>query len=150
MTLAFSNNQSTTVIHLLLLLTLLQYARPASSLLSSPFVAERCSLVACLSLSPQFYCFSKATIANFTYCEKPSRPPDMVSMGQSEYWDEGDSVIRYSHHWTGQNGVDTIKDSFWSLSVVHEHHEFVAGVCRYADFVRIKKKKQRRKPNRRR
>lgn len=103
-----------------------------------------------LWLSPEFYCFSRASIANFTAWEKPSRPPDLVSMGQSQYWDEGEYVVRNSHHWSGQNGIDTIVDSYWTIDAVHEPLGFLAGKCLYEDFDYKKKKKKRKKPNRRR
>jgi hypothetical protein len=102
-----------------------------------------------LLLSPGFYCFSKSSSANFTACITPTWSPDLVSSGQSQYWDEGDHVIRYSHHWSGQNGIDLIKDSFWSIDASHEPLHFVAGKCNYADFA-PRRKKRKRKPNRRR
>lgn len=103
-----------------------------------------------LLLSPGFYCFSKSSSANFTACSAPTRSPDLVSSGQSHYWDEGDHVIRYSHHWSGQNGIELIKDSFWSIDASHEPLHFLAGMCYYEDFAPRRKKKKRRKPNRRR
>lgn len=101
-------------------------------------------------LSPGFYCFSKSSQANFTECNRPTREPDLVSRGLSEYWDEGDYVVRYSHHWSAQHGIDLIKDSFWTIDATHEAKEFITGMCLYSEFEPRRKKKKRKKKNRRR
>ena len=101
-------------------------------------------------LSPQFYCFSKSSMANFTLCEKPRRPPDMKSMGMSEYWDEGAYVVRCSNHWSGRNGVEDIRDSYWTINYALKPDEFVSGKCYYDDFEQKRKRKKKRRPNRKR
>lgn len=103
-----------------------------------------------LKLSKEFYCcFGVSTTANFTTCSKPTRPPDFSSPALSDYWDEGDSLIRHSDHWSGQHDVFSIKKSIWTIDTLqNEAKDFLTGECNYRDFQR-EKKKERKKPNRR-
>lgn len=104
-----------------------------------------------LKLSKEFYCcFGVTTTANFTTCSKPTRPPDFSSPALSEYWDEGDYLVRHSDHWSGQHSVLSIKKSIWTIDTLqNEVKDFLTGECNYRDFERYKKK-ERKKPNRRR
>jgi hypothetical protein len=112
------------------------------------------TLTSALLLSPQYLCcFGVASIASFSACSKPNRPPDFVSPTSSEYWDEGDCLVRHSDHWSGQHGIAFIKESTWTIhGQPDETNEFLTGKCDYREFLfqQKKKKASKKKPNRRR
>lgn len=98
--------------------------------------------------------FWRKTRANFTFCEAPlDRQPDFKSKGSkgSKYWDNGDHIVRYSNHWSGQHGVGRIVDCEWEIDMPHEKKAFIAGKCKYVDFQKGKlnerEKKKLRKMN---
>jgi len=74
--------------------------------------------------------FYIATVADWTLCELPDRPPDFVSYSGSAYWYYGNRVRRWSDHW-GQN----IASCCWYI----EYHTFsgknsICGECFYENF----------------
>lgn len=74
--------------------------------------------------------FFKETVANFTPCEMPERPPDFFSFSGSTYWDEGDRVIRWSNHWGKR-----ISTCCWYLDFRElQLSDSVCGYCYYEDF----------------
>jgi hypothetical protein len=74
--------------------------------------------------------FHVDTVANFTLCEMPDRPPDFYSYSGSTYWDLGYGVIRWSNHW-GRN----IRSCHWYLDLQECRFKYsVCGFCRYDDF----------------
>jgi hypothetical protein len=81
--------------------------------------------------------FWKNTNANFTKCEKPKdTPPTFISKSGSVYWDGEDHVVRFSNHWTGQNGINRIVDCYWSIDVLQdEKKQYLCGKCHYVDFL---------------
>ena len=79
--------------------------------------------------------FHDRTIAHFVPSPPPYREPDFVSSSGSAYWDIGDSVIRSSDHWAGQNGCSGQASCIWSLGLHVDPGEWASGVARYRDFV---------------
>ncbi len=83
--------------------------------------------------------FHDETCAIFTSCETPSRRPDFISESGSEYWDNGDSVIRRANHW----GKD-IASCRWELDdrlvgsrqrvCVKRIAQMSTGYCPYSEF----------------
>ena len=71
--------------------------------------------------------FFVGTVANWTLCEIPDRPPDYVSFTGSAYWDYGDRVRRWSDHW----GI--VKSCRWYLDF-HTGKLLACGECLYEDF----------------
>jgi len=94
--------------------------------------------------------FWRKTRANYTACDAPDRKPDFKSKGSggSTYWDMGDYVIRYSNHWTGQNGIGRIVDCEWEIDIIHIKKEYATGMCRYVDFTKGKFSAQEKRKNR--
>lgn len=86
--------------------------------------------------------FWRKTHANFTACEPPSESPTFTSKSGSAYWDLGNEVVRYSNHWTGQNGISKIVDCYWTIDTDHSKKEFVCGRCQYVDFLPRRKIKK--------
>lgn len=77
-----------------------------------------------------FQNFFVETVANFTRCEVPDRPPDFVSFSGSAYWDLGDRVRRCSDHW-GPN----ISSCRWYLDFEACRLTYcLCGECRYDEF----------------
>lgn len=75
-----------------------------------------------------FQNFMHGTFANFSKCERPDRAPDFVSGGGSQYWYEGDKVIRFSDHWNFQ-----VKSCAWLLEG-EISYGWSAGVCDLSNF----------------
>lgn len=85
------------------------------------------------------------TVANYTECDKPDRPPDFSSKGGSMYWNEDKGVIRCSDHWSGQLGCGMIKDCYWSIDVHQvKKNQFLTGRCDFATFVKAKKRSMKK------
>ena len=61
------------------------------------------------------------TVAMWTACPEPGRPPDHVSGSKSRYWNEQHGAIRQSDHW-GQVG-----NSYWAL-----RGHGITGYCAYS------------------
>jgi hypothetical protein len=87
------------------------------------------------------------SIANFTICERPQRDPDHVSFSGSLYWDEGDYVVRYSDHWSGEFGVTYIRKCRWYLSDYQRPMKNldVAARCDYKNFGVIRKESMKKR-----
>ena len=99
-------------------------------------VENRTAAACCVGFSN----FWRQTEANFTICSRPDRHPSFISKSGSAYWDFEDHVVRFSNHWTGQNGINRIVDCYWSIDMKQdEKKQFLCGKCRYADFVLRKK-----------
>jgi hypothetical protein len=81
-----------------------------------------------------------STVANFTVCEAPDRPPDFESQSGSIYWCEGEAVVRQSDHWSGQLGCYKIVDCLWFIDEQVEFEEVLTGRCAYSDFIKPKRK----------
>ena len=81
------------------------------------------------------------TVANYTACETPDRPPDFKSGGGSLYWKDGTvGVIRQSDHWSGQFGCRKIKDCYWTIDIDQPRkNHCLTGRCDYVDFYKGKK-----------
>lgn len=78
----------------------------------------------------KIYCFDdfyKATVANWTRCETPDRPPDYVSFTGSAYWNCGNKVKRASDHW------GDVRTCRWLLNF-KECKSFCCGECFFDDF----------------
>lgn len=70
------------------------------------------------------------TVANFSLCEMPDRPPDYFSDSGSAYWEFGDRVRRSSDHW-GPN----IASCCWFLDLKSPQLKHaVCGECYYEEF----------------
>ena len=89
--------------------------------------------------------FWRGTLATFTTCDVPDRDPDYKSKSGSVYWDEGDSVIRCSDHWSEQHGVIKIVDCHWTIDQPFKKRQPVSARCSYDDFVRRKKTETKNK-----
>ena len=90
--------------------------------------------------------FYVRSIADFTACERPDRPPDLRSGSGSSYWDMGDHVVRYSDHWSGQFKVGWIKECRWHLDIERPIPNLnVAARCDYSDFVMLEKKSMKKR-----
>ncbi len=79
------------------------------------------------------YCWENffiCTVADWTRCETPERPPDYISYSGSVYWKCKKKVKRLSDHW-GQ--VSTCK---WLLEG-RSCHYFVCAECDYDEFRHI-------------
>jgi hypothetical protein len=88
--------------------------------------------------------FWRKTEANFTTCERPDGHPSFISKSGSAYWDGEDYVVRFSNHWTGQNGINRIVDCYWTIDMKQdEKKQFLCGKCHYTDFRTRKKIKTR-------
>jgi hypothetical protein len=88
------------------------------------------------------------SIANFTtICEhRPIRDPDFISWSGSQYWDEGDHVIRLADHWTGQWGVGYIRECQWYLMEEQNiPNRNILAKCYYSDFQMLKKKSMKKR-----
>ena len=68
-----------------------------------------------------------SSVADWTLCEEPDRPPDYYSFCGSAYWDYGDRVRRLSNHW-GQ-----LRRSKWLLNG-KESNVYCCGECYYEEF----------------
>ena len=89
------------------------------------------------------------TSANYTACPTPDRTPDFKSKGRkgSRYWKFDEYVVRESNHWTGQHGIGQINRCWWTINVTHAKGEFVTGMCRFQDFTRGNRQRERRWTN---
>lgn len=77
--------------------------------------------------------FFVQTVANWTLCEMPERPPDFYSNSGSTYWDYGDRVRRWSDHW-GPN----IASCCWWLDFEERRRPYcLCGEAYYEDFRHI-------------
>jgi hypothetical protein len=75
--------------------------------------------------------FHLETRATFMPCATPDRMPDYVSDSGSQYWYEGNTVIRCANHW----GI--VASCRWGYNG-KESGEYVSGVCDLSQFERIR------------
>jgi hypothetical protein len=132
----------------LLLLLLRETSSTSSTASASAAAATSMNVLKNKVTTPDMITFDNfwiQTVANFTKCNKPDRPPDFSSKGGSMYWKENKGVIRCSDHWTGQFGCGMIKDCYWSIDVGQvKKNQFLTGRCDYASFVKAKKRSMKK------
>lgn len=76
--------------------------------------------------------FHLETSATFMPCETPERLPDYVSDSGSQYWYEGDTVIRCANHW------GSVASCKWGYNG-KASDKYVSGVCELSAFTRIRR-----------
>ena len=77
-----------------------------------------------------FMDFFVRTVANYSLCEVPDRPPDFVSYSGSTYWNLGDRVRRWSNHWGPRIASCQWYLDFETLNLNYS----LCGECYYEDF----------------
>lgn len=75
--------------------------------------------------------FHLETRALFMPCETPDRMPDYVSDSGSQYWYEGNTVIRCANHW----GI--VASCRWAYNG-KENGQYVSGVCELSRFTKLR------------